>query len=81
MLGGAIELPGGLWVLLASWVALRAGGLPKALNYLGLVIGVAGIITVVPALYEAGTVFGLGFIIWFAWVGIVLVRSSSSAAA
>ena len=80
-LGGAIELPGGLWVLLASWVALRAGGLPKALNYLGLVIGVAGIITVVPALYEAGTVFGLGFIIWFAWVGIVLVRSSSSAAA
>ena len=75
-LGGAIELPGGLWVLLLSWAALRAGGLPRALNYLGGVIGVAGILTVVPALGElGGTIFGLGFIVWFVWVGIVMLRS------
>lgn len=80
-LGGAIELPGGLWILLVSWAALRTGGLPKALNYLGVVIGVAGILTVVPALGELGTIFGLGFIVWFAWAGIVMVRSSPSAVA
>ena len=79
-LGGAIELPGGLWVLLVSWAALRSGGLPRALNYLGVVIGVAGILTVVPPLHELGTVFGLGFIAWFAWAGVVLLSNSASAA-
>ncbi len=75
-LGGGIELPGGLWVLLVSWAALQTGGLPKALNYLGLVIGVAGIISLVPALGElGGTIFGLGFIVWFIWAGIVMVRN------
>ena len=74
-LGGAIELPGGLWILLVSWAAFWAGGLPRALNYLGVAIGVAGILTVVPALGElGGTVFGLGFIVWFVGVGIVLLR-------
>ena len=48
-LGGGNEIVGGLWVLLVSWAALRAGGLPRALNYLGMVIGVSGLLTVVPA--------------------------------
>jgi len=74
-IGGVIELPGGVWVLLVSWAALRAGGLPRALSYLGVVIGLAGIVTIVPALGEGGTIFGLGFILWFIWAGIVMVRS------
>ena len=77
-LGGAIELPGGLWVLLVSWAAWRAGGLPRALSYLGAVIGVAGILTVVPALEVLGAVFGLGFIVWFTWVGIFMLRGGPS---
>ncbi|CAA9553455.1 MAG: hypothetical protein AVDCRST_MAG86-17 [uncultured Truepera sp.] len=78
-LGGAVELPGGLWILLISWAALRTGGFPKLLSTLGLAIGAAGLLTVIPALYEAGTVFGLGFIAWFIWVGVVLLRGGSSA--
>ena len=78
-LGGAVELPGGLWILLISWAALRTGGFPKLLNTLGLAIGAAGLLTVIPALYEAGTVFGLGFIAWFIWAGVVLLRGGSSA--
>ncbi|MDQ4083133.1 MAG: DUF4386 family protein [Actinomycetota bacterium] len=83
-LGGGNEIVGGLWVLLVSWGALRAGGLPRVLNYFGVVIGVAGILTVVPALGALevlGAVFGLGLIGWFAWLGIVMLRSNPSAAA
>ena len=39
-LGGGNEIAGGLWVLLASWAAMSAQALPKALNYLGLVVSV-----------------------------------------
>jgi hypothetical protein len=83
-LGGAKgEILGGVWVLLASWAALRAGGLPRALNYLGVVIGVAGIVSAVPALGELGlgVIFGLGQIPWFVWLGIVTLRDRTGAAA
>lgn len=73
-LGGGVEIVGGLWVLLISIAALRSGSLPKSLNYVGLVVGVAGAITVVPPLGDLGAVFGIGQIIWFAWVGVILLR-------
>ena len=68
---------GCLWVLFVSWSALRSGALPKPLNYLGLVIGVPGIIsTLFPALNELAYAFGLGIIVWWLWLGIVLLRSN-----
>jgi hypothetical protein len=69
-----------VWVLLIGLAALRARELPRALNYLGVVAGVAGILTVVPALEVLGAVevlgliFGLGLIVWFVWLGIVMLR-------
>ena len=75
-LGGANEIVGGLWVLLVSWASLRGGGLPRALNYLGVVIGVGGLLMFVPALEIIGPIFGLGIIVWFAWLGIVMLRTS-----
>jgi hypothetical protein len=78
-LGGGNEIVGGLWVLLLSWAALRAGALPKALNYLGIVCGVAGLVTVIPPLGQVGAVFGLGLIVWFVWLGIVMLRGSPGA--
>ena len=79
-IGGEIEIVGSLWVLLVSAAALRAGELPRALNYFGVVIGVAGLLTVVPALAALGPVFGLGLIVWFVWLGIFILRSSLMAA-
>lgn len=73
-LGGGNEIVGGLWVLLVSWAALQVDALPKAVNYLGLAAGIAGIVTVVPALELVGAIFGLGLIVWFIWVGLILVR-------
>jgi hypothetical protein len=77
--GGNVIL-GSLWTLLASWAALRAGGLPKVLSYLGAVIGVAGLLSVVPALEALMFVFGLGGIVWFAWLGIVMLGGRTIAA-
>ena len=78
-LGGGNEIVGGLWVLLLSWAALRAGKLPKVLNYLGVLVGLAGILTVVPAFDVLMDVFGLSQIVWFAWLGIVMLRENPSA--
>ncbi|MCB9437345.1 MAG: DUF4386 family protein [Anaerolineales bacterium] len=75
-IGGGNEIVGGLWVLLVSLAALR-GGLPKALNLAGLLVGAAGIITLVPPLADMGAIFGLGIIAWYIWTGVVLVRSKS----
>ncbi|MFO7680709.1 MAG: DUF4386 family protein [Chloroflexota bacterium] len=73
------ELIGGLWILLLSWSALRTGQLNKGLNYLGVLIGVSGVLTMFPPLTEATqTFFGLSMIVWFAWLGIILLRSRSS---
>jgi hypothetical protein len=72
-LGGAGgEILGGLWVLLVSAVALRSGALPKLLGWFGVVVGIAGLASVVPPLHDAAIAFGLLLIAWFAWFGIVL---------
>lgn len=75
-MGGGNEIVGGLWVLLVSWAALR-GALPKALNYAGLLVGAAGIVTLVPPLADVGAIFGLGIIVWYIWGGVVLLRNNA----
>jgi hypothetical protein len=75
------EILGGLWTLLISWAALRAGGLPKGLNFLGLLVGVVGILSLLPGLTDLTGLFGIGQLIWFVWLGIVLLRSNASMAA
>jgi hypothetical protein len=69
------ELVGSLWVLLLSVAALRTGNLNRALNCFGVIVGVAGILTIVPALAESVImIFGPGMIVWSVWVGIVMLR-------
>ena len=78
--GSGGELLGGLWVLLVSVAALRTGALPKALNWLGVAIGAAGVLSVVPVLSDLAFVFGLLQIVWFVWLGIVMLRTTARAA-
>jgi hypothetical protein len=71
------EILGGLWALLVSLVALRAGGLPKGLTILGLLVGAAGIISLIPGLTDLMIgIFGLSQIIWYVWLGIVVLRTA-----
>jgi len=72
-LGGGIELVGGVWMVLVSWIAIRDGKLPKPLGYLGLLIGIVGILTVAPPLAELAAIFGLGQIAWFLWIGVIML--------
>lgn len=68
------EILGGFWTLLVSLAAMRVGDFSKGLNILGLLVGAVGIITIIPALNSLTGVFGLGQIIWFVWLGGMLLR-------
>ena len=74
------EILGGLFTLLVSWAALRIGGLPKALNYLGMVVGLVGIVSTIPGLNDLVGIFAISQIVWFVWLGIILSRQSPSKA-
>jgi hypothetical protein len=75
--GGGETMVSALWILLLICVALRAREFPRVLNYLGLAVGVAGVLTVfLPSLLLMAVVYGLGLIIWLAWLGIVMLRRS-----
>ncbi len=73
-LGGSVEIVGGLWVLLVSLLAYREEKLTTFINSTGLVVGIAGVLTVLPGLTFLGAVFGLLQIIWFSSLGIHLIR-------
>jgi hypothetical protein len=75
--GSGGELLGGLWVLLVSVAALRTRGLPRLLNWLGVAIGAAGVLSVVPVLKDLAYGFGLLQMAWFVWLGIVMLRTAS----
>jgi hypothetical protein len=78
-LGGAGgELLGGLWVLLISFVALKSRALPMLLGWLGVVIGVAGLLSVIPLLHDVGMLFGILQIVWLVWLGVVLLRTKQT---
>ena len=69
------EILGGLMTLLISWSALRSGGLPGNLNYLGMVVGLIGIISTIPGLSDLTALFGITQIVWFVWLARTLLRS------
>jgi hypothetical protein len=75
-LGGGNEIVGGLWTLLVSVVALRTRALHRLVNYFGILVGTAGILSAIPALGEiGGGIFGLTQIVWFIALGILLLRA------
>ena len=75
------EILGALWTLLVTWAAWQTKGLPRALNYLGLVVGVVGLISAIPGLNDVAGLFGIAQVLWFVWLGIVLLRSKPVVAA
>jgi hypothetical protein len=76
-IGGGNEVVGGLWVLLISIAALISKEFNRAFNYLGLFVGIVGILTIYPA--EVFTeIFGISQIVWFSWLGVSMLTASKS---
>jgi hypothetical protein len=73
-LGGGNEIVGGIWVLMLSIIALKGKLFSIPLSCLGMAVGLAGIMTIYP-LDLFTDIFGLSQIIWFIWVGVVMLKT------
>lgn len=74
-LGGGIEVAGALWAAAVGVAVLRSRALSAPLGGLALGLATVGIATVFPAAADTATsIFGLGLILWFTWLGLALRR-------
>lgn len=79
-IGGGNEIVGGLLALSVGLASVRSGAFPRAFGIASLVIGVAGLLSIIRPLQDiAGAVFGLGYIAWFIWIGIILLLENRTA--
>jgi len=77
-LSGTAEIPGGLWTLLVSLAALQVARFPRALSYLGIGLGIAGLLTAIPVLFiPAVAAYALGHCAWWIWLAVLLLRKGS----
>jgi hypothetical protein len=86
-LGGGIELIGAIWVLAISYVGIKFRIYSRVLHYWGTLVGVSGVLTIFSGLsflssnpfFEATTaIFGLGQILWFVGLGVIMLREPQS---
>lgn len=75
--GSGGELLGGAWVLLVTLAGRHDHALSRRLGWLGMAVGVAGLVSVITPLHDVAVLFGLLQIAWFAWLGIALLRPGS----
>ncbi|MGF1698554.1 hypothetical protein L4C54_23210 [Vibrio lamellibrachiae] len=73
-IGGGNEVVGGLWVLLLSIAAIKNSKFSNNMNYLGVFVGLTGVMTVYPADIPA-ILFGLSQIVWFIWLGLTMLAA------
>lgn len=70
---GQGEILGGLMTLLFSLSALRGGVFPRILNYLGIGVGLAGLVSILPGMSDIAALFGITQLAWFFWLGAVFL--------
>ncbi|MEC7826242.1 MAG: hypothetical protein VYD12_17010 [Pseudomonadota bacterium] len=73
-LGDGVEWVGGIWMLMVNMSMQRYNMAPKMVVSFGMMVGAIGALTLVPALAIAGLIFGLLQIVWFCWLGSLLLR-------
>lgn len=75
-LGGAVEIQGGLWTILATYHLHQKQSLHWFTVLTGFTAGLAGIATVLPDSEAAQAVFGITQLCWFFAVGISGLKAS-----
>lgn len=79
-IGGNNEIIGGLWMLTIVYSGMKFKLFPNWMNFIGLIAGLAGVLTLMPSLYETFImVFALGQMLWWVCIGIYLIRGRLSA--
>lgn len=73
-LGGGIEFIGGVWLLILGAVGWRHGLFSKSLSAFTLLKGAIGVLTLVCADSVLRDLFGITGIVWFIWMGIVMIK-------
>ena len=73
-LGGGIEFIGGVWMLILGIVSWRHGLFSKFLSMFTLVKAAIGLLTLFCADSILRDLFGITGIIWFIWMGVVLIK-------
>lgn len=77
-LGGGNEIPGAIWTLLVSIIALKHHLFKKWVNITGIIVGIAGILTIVPSLFNSAVmVFALGQMVWWIGLGVLFVKEKN----
>lgn len=76
-LGGGIEFIGGVWLLLFGAISCRHGLLSKSLSVFTLVKGTIGVATLFSAESVLRDLFGITGIVWFLWMGMVMIKKPS----
>jgi hypothetical protein len=73
-IGGGTEILGGLWMLIICFTAMKGNIFPKFLNILGIICGVAGVLSDLPMLRDLVEIFALTQIVWFIFLGVLLIK-------
>lgn len=73
-LGGGIEFIGGVWLLISGIVSWRHALLSKYLAAFTLIKGAIGVLTLICADSLLRDLFGVTGILWFLWIGIVMIK-------
>ena len=68
------EIMGGTMTLLVGLATLCGGAFRKGFGWYSVVAGAIGIISIVPALHDLCGVFGMVQMVWFVWLGIMLLN-------
>lgn len=74
-LGGGVEVIGALWLAVVGYAMVRARAVSVVLGGLALGLAAVGLVSVLPfAAATAVSIFGIGLIVWFTWLGLTLNR-------
>ncbi|MBU3002651.1 hypothetical protein [Paraglaciecola arctica] len=76
-LGEGIEWVGAIWVILVNTCLYIENRFAPKIVYFGYLISVFGLMTLVENWQQVGAIFGLLQIVWFVWVGLLLLKEKS----
>jgi hypothetical protein len=76
---GRNEIVGGLWILMINLISIQQSMLARWLSVTGIVTGLAGILTLIPALEAMAVLFGFGCIVWFGGLSVALMNHPEAA--